>query len=153
MTMPTLQRRNKYGFTLIELLVVIGIIGLLSVLSVIALGSAREKARDAKRVADLEKMQSALELYFIAHNEYPLAGDAVPLGAGTASCFGVDGFGAIGCAGSYLERVPVDPSSGSYIYTSADGVSYQIQADLEGDVDGLRAHVVATPSGISNAGN
>ena len=49
---------NKKGFTLIELLVVIAIIGLLSTLAVIALGSARQKSRDAKRLSDLKQVQT-----------------------------------------------------------------------------------------------
>ncbi|OGY45023.1 MAG: hypothetical protein A3A24_02510 [Candidatus Buchananbacteria bacterium RIFCSPLOWO2_01_FULL_46_12] len=59
------------GFTLIELLVVIAIIGLLSTLAVVALNSAREKARDAKRVADVKQVQTALELYYNDASSYP----------------------------------------------------------------------------------
>jgi prepilin-type N-terminal cleavage/methylation domain-containing protein len=56
--------KNKKGFTLIELLVVIAIIGLLSTLAVVALSSARDKARDAKRAADMKQMQTAMEMVF-----------------------------------------------------------------------------------------
>lgn len=142
--------QSRSGFTLVELLVVIAIIGLLSVLSVIALGSAREKARDAKRISDMEKMQSVLELYFIGNNEYPVSPDPVALGTGGTACFGAEGFGPAGCANSYLQQVPTDPGASVYQYVSQDGSSYSIRAELEGDVADLSGIVVATPSGIAN---
>ncbi len=58
-------RSNKKGFTLIELLVVIAIIGLLATLAVVALGNARQKSRDAKRVSDIKQFQTALELRYV----------------------------------------------------------------------------------------
>ena len=64
---------NKKGFTLIELLVVIAIIGLLSTLSVLALNGARARARDAKRIADIKQIQTALEMYYNDNNSYPAA--------------------------------------------------------------------------------
>jgi prepilin-type N-terminal cleavage/methylation domain-containing protein len=63
--------KNKKGFTLIELLVVIAIIGLLSTLAVVALSSARTKARDSKRVADMKQVQTAMELYYNTNSAYP----------------------------------------------------------------------------------
>ncbi|MBU2612946.1 type II secretion system GspH family protein [Patescibacteria group bacterium] len=51
---------KRKGFTLIELLVVIAIIGLIATLAVASFGSARQKANDAKRVADVRAIISAL---------------------------------------------------------------------------------------------
>lgn len=63
--------KNKRGFTLIELLVIISIIGLISSFALISLDSARKKSRDAKQIADLKQMQTALELYFDDKGYYP----------------------------------------------------------------------------------
>ncbi len=65
------SRTAKDGFTLIELLVVIAIIGILSTLAIVALGSARAKSRDSKRVADMQAIQKALELYYADNASYP----------------------------------------------------------------------------------
>ncbi len=65
--------KNK-AFTLIELLVVIAIIGLLANLAIVALNNARKKARDAKRIADLKQIRTALELYYDQYNTYPTTG-------------------------------------------------------------------------------
>ena len=144
---------NKKGFTLIELLVVIAIIGLLSTLAVVALGSAREKARDSKRLSDVKQMQTALELFFTDSNHYPTS-SITTLGTG-AVCLGGDDWGATsGACGEnpYMGLVPKDPQSPIQDYTyapsDANGASYLIHATLEGTVNGLTGTVTATPSGI-----
>lgn len=138
---------NKRGFTLIELLVVIAIIGLLSTLAVVALGSARVKARDSKRLADLRQVQTALELYFNDKADYP-AGAGVVLGAGNYECLNGSGWQATGCSNAYMGDVPADPKSGSnYTYTYASS-SYTITADLEGTVNDLSGTITLSPNGI-----
>ncbi|OGZ04849.1 MAG: hypothetical protein A2845_05145 [Candidatus Lloydbacteria bacterium RIFCSPHIGHO2_01_FULL_49_22] len=62
---------HKRGFTLIELLVVIAIVGLLSSVILASLSTARQKARDAKRVAEMDSISKALELYYVEANSYP----------------------------------------------------------------------------------
>ncbi len=61
------------GFTLIELLVVIAIIGILSSIVLASLNTARQKSRDARRVADIKQLQLAMQLYYDASSTYPTA--------------------------------------------------------------------------------
>ena len=145
-----MMKKNK-GFTLIELLVVIAIIGLLSTLAVVALGNARQKARDAKRLSDLKQMQTALELYYTDQTDYP-AGAGVTLGApaGNFACLNAAGFGATACASPYMGQVPADPlAAQDYVYTK--GVNtYAITATLETTMINLSGGITLSPSGIAD---
>ena len=138
---------KRKGFTLIELLVVIAIIGILATLAVVALQQARKNARDAKRIADVRQMQTALELYFNDNQYYP---DAVTAGDTIASN-GV----------TYMNIVPTAPTpadgtctatSNEYVYTATGtvtGASYTIDFCLGGQTGGMTAgEKCATPGGI-----
>jgi prepilin-type N-terminal cleavage/methylation domain-containing protein len=73
------MKKQQKGFTLIELLVVIAIIGLLASVVLLALGSARGKARDAKRLSDIRQIGTALDLYYSSCNSYPIVTTATVL--------------------------------------------------------------------------
>ena len=87
----TITKTSVRGFTLIELLVVIAIIGLLSTIIAAPIQSARKKARDAKKIAELKSTQLALEQYAESNSaQYPstlsaLSPQFMPLLSGFAS--------------------------------------------------------------------
>jgi prepilin-type N-terminal cleavage/methylation domain-containing protein len=98
--------KKEKGFTLIELLVVIAIIGLLSSLVLVSLGPARKKARDARRESDLRQINTAMELCY--------SDSACTLGDRYATA--TAGTNTVLAIGTYLNPVPVDPSSQVYGY-------------------------------------
>lgn len=140
---------NKKGFTLIELLVVVAIIGLLSTLAVVALGNARVKARDAKRLSDLKQIQTALELYYTDNSSYP-SGSSVELGTTNYACLNNAGWAVTGCTNPYMSSVPDDPTAGrAYTYTGTTS-SYSVAATLEDTMNGLTTGITLSPSGIAD---
>lgn len=137
---------KKKGFTLIELLVVIAIIGILATLAVVSLQNARKNARDAKRIADVRQMQTALELYYNDWQEYP-----------QADIF-TDETIASGSASVYMTTVPDAPTpadgtcsttANTYAY-STTSTSYEISFCLGSSVGGLSSgELCASPAGIA----
>lgn len=62
---------SRRGFTLIELLVVILIIGMITGIVVINVDRGRKTARDAKRIADMNSVASALAAYYSDNHRFP----------------------------------------------------------------------------------
>lgn len=94
-------QKNAAGFTIIELTVAVGIVAVLSAIVIASIGTAREKARDNARQADMKQLQLALETYKRLNNgQYPT--DAVCL-IGQSGC--LDELVSAGV----LQRLPTDP--------------------------------------------
>ena len=55
---------NKNGFTLIELLVSISIIAIISAIASMSFSVAQKKARDSRRIQDMNAIQKAAEQYY-----------------------------------------------------------------------------------------
>lgn len=65
--------KNKKGFTLVELLIVITIIAIFGVMAIGIFNASgiQNKARDAQRKKDLNRIKVALEEYFNDNGSYP----------------------------------------------------------------------------------
>lgn len=129
------RKSDLKGFTLVELLVVIAIISVLATLLLLQLGVARAKARDAKRIADVNQVRSALEQYFDQSGYYLNTNDMStlaptyllnipkdPLSPSCTSTYDHSGTGAAKCYGYAYASVGV---------TSATPTQYQVWAQLE----------------------
>ncbi|MDO8592533.1 MAG: hypothetical protein Q7R92_02005, partial [bacterium] len=97
------------------------IIGFLTTAAVVMLNSARVKGRDARRVADMKVIQTALALYADDHGGtyFSTGGSLVCLGVpSTEQCWGGPlGDDALNTAlQPYLKNIPKDPLYGSRIY-------------------------------------
>ena len=96
-------KKIKKGFTLIEVIIVITIIGLLGLLVYMNVKNNINKANDARRKSDLQRIVTAFEEYYSDNDCYPPSGIL-------SNCGGND-------LSPYLDSIPCDPVYGEpYCY-------------------------------------
>ena len=125
-------QRGRGGFTLIELLVVIAIIGVLAAVVLVSLNTARQRGRDAKRLADIDAVRLSLEVYADQNGSvYP---DVTAVGTDPTNATFVEIANAL-VAQDLLTATPSDPVSGrDYVGqedATTNATSYILGADLE----------------------
>jgi type II secretory pathway pseudopilin PulG len=115
----------------------------------VALNNARERARDSRRVSDIRQIQTALELYFNANDEY--------LGQATeANVTGIESDLI-----SYMNPIPSNPTpddcgstvwGGVYLYEAAasNASTYTLKYCLGNETGNIPGGAVqtATPTSI-----
>lgn len=107
--------KTKKGFTLIELIVSIVIVALLSVVAMVNFSGSRAKARDSRRVADLEKIRMALEMARQLGTTYPSSLDYL-------------------VTNSFIQSIPSNPKGSAYSVSyqrSAGNYKYEIGTSME----------------------
>ncbi len=108
----------KKGFTLIELIITVILISIvMGSTSIISIQSNVKKNNDLKRITDLEKVRSALELYRSNNptREYP--------DVAYSALFSL--------LSPYLSIMPTDPTGGTYYYNRINPYSYTLCASME----------------------
>jgi prepilin-type N-terminal cleavage/methylation domain-containing protein len=109
------MKTNKRGFSFVELMIVVAIMSILSVVSMVSYLSVTRRARDSRRISDLQKMAMALEMARSVDRIYPAsAADLVT-------------------KGFIKSALPKDPKTElDYEYTQSNGgYSFTINAILE----------------------
>ena len=137
--------RSQTGFTLVELLIVVAIIGLLAtgVLMVMNPSTYFRNSRDARRKSDLQSIRTAVELFYAGNSSYPTSGlgmqlDLQAIGSGSWVSGSV----------TYLQKTPVDPSSGAGYCYNKTASGYILCAPVEGTAVGAGT---CTPTGAALA--
>lgn len=134
--------KQKKGFTLVELLVVVSIMTILALVSLSTFSNQNRRARDSRRMADLEQIRNALEMFRLNQptRVYPdfngnVSDLQVPLQ-------------------NFIAVIPQDPSRGTAQYryqsTQPTNIEYVLCAHLEdpGVIDDTRCNVFNNDCGL-----
>lgn len=120
----------KKSFTLLELLISLVILGVLSALITGNFITSLKKGRDARRKADLEQIQRALEMYYEDKRSYP----NFNFNFGKKLCETKTDDNC-GVEKVYMQKIPNDPNpSYTYQYIS-DGTYYLLFSCIENNLD------------------
>ena len=143
--------KNKKGFTLIELIIVMAIIGILAVVAIVAISGKTVDARNARRMADISAVRTALAINCAESttgSTLDVEVEVTPLVStteatedmvftnvtdpdGTAPC---DDANAATCDYAYAD--PADGQAYGVAPTTIDSCEYHINFYLEGKTDG-----------------
>lgn len=122
-TNPAMKSSKNHGITFIEILVTITIMGILGSLVAISFANSQKKAKDEKKISDLQKIKVAIEAYRSDNTDhlYPPASASFPPACGSPFSVGTM---------TYIKPFPCDGNT-KYIYaTDANFTKYSLRACL-----------------------
>jgi len=106
------------GFTLIELIVTMTVVAVLTTLAMISYGGTNKRARDGRRMSDLQRVAIALEMARQVGGTYPVED--------------VDFQAPYLITAGFLSTWPADPKGYRYAYNqNNNGYSYTLRAHME----------------------
>jgi len=106
-----MRRLHRAGFTLIELMIVVVILGILATIIMPRILGRPEQARRMKAKVDIRNIESALALFKTDTGRFPTTSEGLGV---LVTDPGIKGYSRDG----YLDKMPVDPWGGRYIYIS-----------------------------------
>lgn len=121
---------KQKGFTLVELLIVIAIIALLSTAVTFAIQTVQARGRDARRVADMDQLVKALNLYLNENTTYPISATAICIDGSDLVTTALQGANIV--QQPFVDPLYPDDTNNCYRYQS-DGIgsTYSIRYFLE----------------------
>lgn len=140
------QKFNRQtGFTLIEIVVVCAIIATLASIMVIQTRKYIIRGRDTQRIADLNQIAGALELYYAANHSFPPVGCGYDCDGYYLSYNSAEWNTLATALQPYLGKLPVDPINSaclpsvagcySYLYGYVGKNLYKIRYELIGQLE------------------
>ena len=145
-----IKKKRECGFTLLELLVVIAIIALMVGVALPNFVSSRARARDSKKIQEMQQLKTALRLYYNDYGQYPAAATgaikylANLQGCGTGGttscpvCTTADfaAGGSDGCQTVYMKKFPSYAAPYNvYYYQVNGGTDFRAIVGLENASD------------------
>lgn len=107
--MKCCRSSQESGFTLIELLIVVAIIGILAAIAVPNFLNAQIRAKLSRAVSDMKTLETALEMYRLDNNDYPVWRWARVPGSGDYFHPNVIRFYRMTTPVAYISSIPIDP--------------------------------------------
>lgn len=125
--------KSNQGFSLTELMIAVSIIGSAATLAGARIDDVLPMARDAQRQANIHQVQTALNLYYNNHEQYPISASNEPTIAGWQLI--KDKLELTD--ETYMPQVPHDPlDTNQYVFKYwSDGQKFKIYYDTENPLD------------------
>ena len=126
-------KNNRKGFSLTELMIVMSIVSTTATLAGAQMDDILPMARDAQRKANIKQVQTALNIYYNDHEQYPISETNEPTVQGYQMIKGV----LESADETYVPEMPHDPlNTDQYVFKYwSDGQKFKLAFETEDPSD------------------